>query len=369
MKPLPMFLDHNATSPPGAAVKAEIAAVLQDMGNPSSVHASGRRARNVVEKARAALAAHIGCKSQETVFTSGGTEANVWAIQNAPADRLIIGTVEHDSVRAPATASGKPVIWVPVDAQGRVDMAAVEKALCQSDGSALVSVQSANNETGTVQPVRDIAALCRKYGALYHMDATQSLGKRPLAFDSDLMTLSAHKIGGLPGTGALVIREGLALKPLIAGGGQELRRRGGTENLTGIAAFGAAVQALPQRLGAMAALEPVRDAFEERLLSHCPDAIVFSKEEERLPNTSAFAVPGLAAETQIMQLDLAGVEVGSGSACSSGKVTPSHVLKAMGVAEALSRCALRVSFGPGQGEDAIERFFAAWLPLYRRKAA
>lgn len=369
MKQDTLFLDHNATSPPVEGVRDAVREALGDGGNPSSIHASGRHARAIVEQTRQRLAQQIACKPQEIAFTSGGTEANVWAITQAQADRLIIGAAEHDSVRAPAFASDKPVTWLPVDGQGRIDLNALEQALNEGQGRALVSVQSANNETGTLQPIQDIATLCRAHDALYHRDATQSLGKQPLSFDSDLMTLSAHKIGGLAGTGALVIREGLAMPALIPGGGQELRRRGGTENLTGLAAFGAVLEGLPQRIDAMAALGDVLNAFEDQLLSHCPEAVIFSSEQPRLPNTSAFAIPGLPAETQMMHLDLMGVEVGSGSACSSGKITPSHVLAAMGVAEDVSRCALRVSFGPGQAMEAVDRFFEAWLPLYRRKAA
>jgi len=364
-----LYLDHNATAPAAPGVAEAVREALIKGGNPSSVHRSGRAARARVEAVRHALAEAVGAKAQEIVFTAGGTEANVWTVTAAPVERLIVCAVEHASVLEPAQACGTPQHLVAVDQDGRLDLADLERALAAPGGRALVCLQSANNEVGTLQPVSEAVALAHAAGALVHIDATQSLGKTALAFQSDLMTVSGHKIGGPAGVGALIVREGVALRPLLPGGGQELRRRGGTENLAGIAGFGAALAHLDARRAAHATLAAVRDDLEARLARLCPDLVVFGQQAPRLANTSAFAVPGLEAEVQLMHLDLMGVEVGSGSACSSGKVSPSHVLAAMGVDETLSRCAMRLSFGPGQDLAAVERFLAAFEPLYRRKAA
>lgn len=368
-----LYLDHNATAPPSDAVADAVREALLAGGNPSSVHASGRAARARLEAARRVLAARLDCKPQEIVFTSGGTEANGWAVAGAPAERLIVSAVEHDSVLAPARAAaqatGRPLTIVAVDDQGRVRLDRLEEALAAGAGPALVSIQTANNEVGTLQPVAEVRRLVHAAGALLHLDATQSLGKQPLHFDADLMTLSAHKIGGPAGVGALVVREGLALAPLLSGGGQELRRRAGTENLSGIMGFSAALENLDARLAAQAELAALRDGLQAELTALAPGLRVFADTAPRLANTLAFALPGLPAETQLMHLDLAGVEVGSGSACSSGKVSPSHVLAAMGVPQALSGCALRLSFGPGQGPADAQRFLAAYRPLIDRKAA
>lgn len=330
-----VYLDHNATSPLRPAVKAAMQAAMDVHGNASSIHAEGRAARKLVDDARERLALALGCLPQMMVFTSGGTEANALAIGGVEAEHILVSAVEHPSVLAAAQATGRAEI-IPVDGFGRVDVAALNARLGRPN--TLVSIMLANNETGVVQPMAEIAAAVHAAGALLHVDAVQGFGKRQVNFGllgCDMLTVSAHKIGGPIGAGALIVRDGLALKPLLAGGGQELRRRAGTENVVAIAGFGALAQ------------EPLLDTFNltDALESALPGATIIADGVERLCNTTCFAVPGLSVDTLLMTLDLAGFAVSSGSACSSGKVGQSHVLAAMGVAPELARCAVRVSLG------------------------
>lgn len=354
------YLDHNATSPLRPEAKAAMLAAMELAGNASSVHGEGRAARKALDDAREAVARSVGVIAPMVIFTSGGSEANNFAIKGAPVERLIISAVEHPSVIESARASGKPVAMIPVDSNGVVDLAALEKLL---DGPrALVSVMFANNETGVIQPLRDVVALAQKHGALVHSDAVQALGKVPVnvgLLGLDLMTLSAHKLGGPVGAGALIIRDGLALEPLVHGGGQELRRRAGTENLVTAAGFAAIAG---EKLNHVSTL---RDRLEASL----EGAVIFGRDVPRLPNTTCFAHPGMNAETLLMSFDLDGVAVSSGSACSSGKVAKSHVLAAMGVAPEISRAAIRVSLGWDTTETHIDHFIAAWRKALARHKA
>jgi cysteine desulfurase len=337
-------------------------AALELHGNASSIHGEGRRAHALLDEARDAVARVVGVVAPMVVFTSGGSEANNLALNGAPVHRLIVSGVEHPSVLEAAKATGMPVAILPVDRHGIVDLFVLDHLLATGPRT-LVSIMLANNETGVIAPMREIVAVAHKHGALVHCDAVQALGKIPVNFGLlgvDLLSLSAHKLGGPMGAGALIIRDGLALDPLIYGGGQELRRRAGTENIAAIAGFAAAVA--EKRLE----IKALRDHLESRL----EDAVIFGAETERLPNTSCFAAPGLAAETALMALDLAGFAVSSGSACSSGKVAKSHVLQAMGVAPDIAGSALRVSLGWTTTADDIEQFISAWAKIRaRRKAA
>jgi cysteine desulfurase len=323
-------------------------------GNPSSVHGRGRAARAIVEQAREQIAVPIAARPQDVIFTSGGTEANalaLWGAVHGAAEagtritRLFVSAIEHDSVLANATAvverlPGVRLETVPVDRDGVVDVAALRILLREGKGRALVAVMAANNETGVVQPLREVRALLQESAGRLFVDGVQAAGK--LAFDAsqfDYVSLSAHKIGGPQGAGALIVRAGAPLAATLLGGGQERGQRAGTENVAGIAGFGAAAS-VARPLSAS-----LRDSFEEGLQSLAPDTVFFGASAPRLSNTSNFALPGIAAETAVMALDLDGVMVSSGSACSSGKVKPSHVLRAMGVSEALAACALRISFG------------------------
>ena len=352
------YLDHNATSALRAEAKDAMLAAMALPGNASSVHGEGRAARKLLDDAREQVARAVGVIPPMVVFTSGGSEANNMALKGAAVERLIVSAVEHPSVLEAAKAAGKPVEIIPVDGDGVIDLAALEKML--KGPKALVSVMLANNETGVIQPVADVVRLAE--GHLVHTDAVQALGKIPVNFGLlgvDMMTLSAHKLGGPVGAGALVVRDGLALSPLIHGGGQELRRRAGTENLVALSGFGAVAQ---MKLNAVKAL---RDRLEAAL----EGAVIFGAGVERLPNTTCFAYPGMNAETLLMGFDLEGIAVSSGSACSSGKVAKSHVLAAMGAAPEISRAAIRVSLGWDTTENHIDHFTAAWRKILSRHKA
>lgn len=354
------YLDHNATSPLRPAAKAAVLQALERTGNASSVHAEGRAAHALLDAARDMLARALGVIAPMVAFTSGGSEANNLAIKGAAAERLILSHIEHPSVIEAAKATGKSVELIPVTSDGAIDLDALRFML--PGPPALVSVMLANNETGVIQPLREVVEIAREHGALVHTDAVQALGKVPVNFGLlgvDLMTVSAHKLGGPAGAGALVIRDGLALGSLIHGGGQELRRRAGTENLAAIAGFAAV------------AAEMLHDIklLHDRLEAGLEDAVVFGGNASRLPNTTCFAYPGMNAETLLMAFDLDGIAVSSGSACSSGKVARSHVLGAMGFAPELTGAAIRVSLGWTTTPDDIDRFIAVWQRLLARHKA
>lgn len=335
-------------------------AAMDVAGNASSVHREGRAARKLLDDAREGVARAVGVIAPMVVFTGGGSEANNMALKGAPVERLIVSAIEHPSVIEAAKASGKPVELIPVTVDGVVDFEALAKLL--PGPKALVSVMLANNETGVIQPVREIAALAHAHGALLHTDAVQALGKIPVNFGLlgvDLMTLSAHKLGGPQGAGALVIRDGLAIGPLIHGGGQELRRRAGTENFVAAAGFAAAAGDKTHDIRGL------RDTLETSL----EGATIFGASANRLPNTTCFAHPGMSAETLLMAFDLEGIAVSSGSACSSGKVARSHVLAAMGVSDELARAAIRISLGWNTTANDIEHFAATWQRILARHKA
>lgn len=342
-------------------------AALGDVGNPSSVHTFGQRARHAVDAVRQQFADAFAASALDVVFTSGGTEANNLALFGAAADRLIVSAVEHDSVLAAARASGRPVDILPVDSLGRVDLAELD-ALLAKPGRALVSVMFANNETGVIQPVAEVARRVQVARGLLHCDAVQALGRAPLQpalLGADLVSVSAHKIGGPPGIGALVVRGNHALRAQMHGGGQERFRRAGTQNVPGIVGFGAALREASERLETDAThIARLRDRLETEL-SQAAGTVVAAA-ADRLPNTSAIAMPGVKSETQVIALDLAGVAVSAGAACSSGKVTRSHVLAAMGVAEDVSAATIRVSLGWSTQDADVDRLIAAWKGLRER---
>jgi cysteine desulfurase len=374
-----VYLDWNATAPLRPEARAAITMALDLVGNPSSVHHEGRAARRLIEEARERVAALVGAEPRNVVLTSGGTEANMMALSPAletPAnksgfDRLMVSAVEHASVRAGGSFTSRQVEEIAVTADGVVDMAALERRLTelQRQGARppLVSIMAANNETGVIQPVEAAATIVHAAGGLLHVDAVQVAGR--IAFDigswgADLMTVSAHKLGGPHGVGALIRRsETLHLaEPLLRGGGQERGARAGTENVAGIAGFGAAAAAAMLTMAADSErMRSLRDRLEAGLAGG--PTVVFGRHAERLPNTSLFAVPGLRAETTLINLDLVGFAVSSGSACSSGKVAASHVLAAMGVPADLSSGAIRLSIGPATCENEIDLFLKAWMKL------
>jgi len=363
MAQIESYLDWNATAPLRPQAAAAMSEALRRWGNPSSVHRRGRAARHIVERAREPVAALLGdVDPSAVIFVSGGTEANHLALIGAGRERVLVSAVEHDSVRHAVPAAE----IIPVGPEGIVDLDALDRLLGADLRPALVSVMYANNETGVIQPVAEIAAIARRHGALFHCDAVQAAGKLALeagAIGADLVTLSAHKIGGPTGIGALVVTGGIELAPLLRGGGQEHRRRAGTENLPGIAGFAAAAAAEIADYERVAAL---RDGLEAEIAMTARDAVVLGAAANRLPNTSAIAMPGVAAETQVVALDLDGVMVSAGAACSSGKVGPSHVLAAMGVAPEIAASTIRVSLGWSSSEAEIDHFLRAWTALYRR---
>ena len=360
---LDIYLDYNATTPLRPEAREAMLDVLGPPGNPSSVHGYGQKARFRIETARAAVAELAGARPEEVIFTSGGTEANAMALRRDYPSVLVSAT-EHAAV----LEAVPDAIRIPVDGNGVIDLAALESQLARSPEGTLVSVMAANNETGVCQPLPEIITLARKYGALVHSDAVQAFGKVPFDFSAlglDMMSVSAHKIGGPTGTGALIQREGIAANPLTRGGGQEKNRRPGTENLPGAVGFGAAA-AVARDVGAshQKALS-LRQKLEKTIEENAPDAVIFGRAAERLPNTTALAMPGHAAETQVMALDLAGIAVSAGAACSSGKVRSSHVLEAMGAGD-LAGHSIRISWGWASSEDDIDRLAERWLDLYKQ---
>jgi cysteine desulfurase len=370
------YFDWNATTPLREAARQAWIGALAVPGNPSSIHAEGRAAHRLVEEAREAVARLAGAGRANVIFTSSGTEANALALspsietagEKRARDRLFISTIEHSSVRAGGRFARDAIEDLPVDADGRLDLAALAQALTQA-ARPLVSVMLANNETGVIQPVAEAAALVHAAGGLLHVDAVQAAGRIPCdigAFGADLMTLSAHKIGGPKGVGALIRASDDIhfAEPLIRGGGQERGLRAGTENVAGIAAFGAAAAAARvQAREESAAMLVLRNRLEMELRVITPRAVIFGEGAQRLPNTTLFALPGMKAETAVIAFDLEGVAVSSGAACSSGKVQPSHVLAAMSVSPALTQAAVRVSLGWETTEADLLRFLDAWRKL------
>ena len=373
-----IYLDHNATSPLRPEAQAALREALDSApANPSSMHAEGRAARALLESARGQVAALVGAAREEVVFTSGGSESIAGAIRGvcdrAPKDRraLVVSTVEHSAVLEEARRAeqqGFEVRRVPCDDQGRVRMSAFRTAL--DSQVALACLQWANSETGVVQPVEEAGQACRQAGVPFLVDAVQAAGKLEVDVrraHSDLLALSGHKIGGPQGTGALIVRRGIVLAPLISGGAQEKRRRAGTEAVAILAAFGAAAQASsfdltrePERLCRL------RAKLETRLRLAEPSVRLHGQGVPRLPNTLNFALPDVRGETLVIGMDLAGVALSTGSACASGGVEPSHVIQAMGCSEAEARSSVRVSLGWSTTEDDVNRFLELFPGVVRQ---
>lgn len=365
-----IYLDHNAASPLRPEAKRAMAAACELTGNPSSVHRAGREARAMLEAVRADVAALAGAGPADVIFTAGGTEADALVLWGAVlADpsikRLIISAVEHDAVRANAALvaekHGIELQILPVNRDGVADLDAL-RGLLSTGGRALVALMTANNETGAIQPVSDAARMVHDAGGLIFSDAVAAVGKMALPA-VDYLTLAGHKIGGPMGTGAVVLGPDVPFAPLMRGGGQEAARRAGSENLVALAGFGAAAALASAERGNVANIT-VRDDFEQALHAACSEVVIFSETVPRLWNTCLFAVPGMAAENALMALDLDGICLSRGAACSSGKVKTSHVLAAMGVPEDLARCVLRISFGwnsrTADGEAALAGLSSFW---------
>jgi cysteine desulfurase len=355
------YLDHNATSPLRPVALDAMVEALRAGGNPSSVHRAGRAARTRIDDARRQVAGLVGALPMEVVFTSGGTEANNLALKGSGRNRVLVSAIEHESVLKAVPDAER----IPVDRDGVIELAALERMLAASREPALVAVMLANNETGVIQPLAEVVRLAQAAGALVHCDAVQAAGKVAVDLHGlgvDYLSLSAHKLGGPTGVGAVVARSGAPLASDRLGGGQESYRRAGTENVAGIVGFGAAAEASNGGLDVAA----VRDRLEANLRAIAPAATVYGSRAPRLPNTSCISMPGVKAETQVMAFDLAGICVSAGAACSSGKVTRSAVLTAMGVEPAEAETALRISCGWNTVFEDIERLITAWKGLYTR---
>jgi cysteine desulfurase len=366
-----VYLDYNATAPTRPEAREALLRALESPANPSSVHAAGRAARDVVERARAEVGALVGVPAGSITFVSGGTEANALAVESAKAagvQRIIISAIEHDAVTETAKASGLPVEVLPVDGDGVADLQWLAQAL-ETPGKTLVCLMLANNETGVIQPVAEASALVRAAGGWLHVDAVQAAGKIAVDFSAlgaDTMALSAHKLGGPQGVGALVAGTRAAVTRRQHGGGQERGRRAGTENVAGIAGFGAAAHAAQESLASMLEQSHWRDALAQRVKAE--GAVVLGESADRLPQTLCFAGEGFGSEVQVMNMDLAGVMVSAGSACSSGKVKASRVVEAMGRTD-LAPFALRVSGGWASTEDDWIKCGDAWLAAWKRIGA
>ncbi|WP_189422465.1 cysteine desulfurase family protein [Devosia pacifica] len=375
-----IYLDHNAAAPLLPEAREAMLAALELTGNPSSIHAHGRSLRHLIETARSRVAGVCGAVPAQVVFTASATEAITQAVCGSikafGVERLILSAGEHAATTKAAASTGVPLETIALDGEGRIELAALRQALALADEdgvTALVCVHSANNETGVVQPIGGINSLVGPTRHFLFVDAVQALGKQALDFAAsapDMMAVSGHKIGGIAGAAALLLKSHADTVRLIPGGGQEQGRRGGTEAVPAIAAFGAAAEAIEARFDLLrvSMLTKKLEAGIERL---APDTVIFGRGAERIGNTVAFAVPGVKNTVALMALDLAGVSISSGSACSSGKVGRSHVLDAMGVAPELSEGALRVSLGWSTTDDDIEGFLAAFSTVLsrRRKAA
>ncbi len=365
-----IYLDHNASSPIKPQVRTVLVESLDLIGNPSAVHQYGRVLREGIENARRIVANAVNADDgYNIIFTSGATEANMSILNNCNGiDHVLVSSIEHTSVRK----SRDDLKFIPVSKDGVINIIALEEMLDQyatSPQNTLISVMMANNETGITQPVQEISRLAKKYQAIIHTDAVQGLGRMGIDMQElgvDALTISGHKIGAPQGTGVLVVKDSLSFSPFIRGGGQEKSKRAGTENSAGIIALGAAVKMAIDDLKKCVETESIRDYFEEELLKISPDSVIFGRNVERTCNTCFFATPNLDSQALVIALDMEGIAVTSGSACSSGTSQPSTVLKAMSVEENLRSSALRISFGWNNTKDDVNNFMTAWQKIYTR---
>jgi len=366
-----VYLDCNATAPLRLEAEQAVVRALKAGGNPSSVHALGRAARRTVEDAREQVRGLVHApKNARVIFTSGGTEANVLTLLGCGRDKLFAPRTEHPSVLMTQDRFKAGMTTIRVDANGLIDPFELEELFAGGGDDVLVSVMLANNETGVLQQVEGIVRMAHRYDALVHTDPVQAAGKIDVDFAAmgcDYLTLASHKLGGPQGVGALIATADAPLLALQAGGGQEGGLRGGTENVSGIAGFGAACAAAKAgRETDMKRIAALRDRLEAQITALAPDARVIAGQADRLPNTSLMVMPGVASDSQLMAFDLAGICVSAGSACASGKTKASGVLMAMGIPAEQAKCAVRVSFGPMNTEEDVESFFSAWKDLYER---
>tara|TARA_B100000686_G_scaffold291030_1_gene318785 strand:- start:779 stop:1894 length:1116 start_codon:yes stop_codon:yes gene_type:complete len=363
----PTYFDYNAATPLRAAAKEKLLEVIDHPCNASAVHQFGRKARTYVEEARRQVATALNTPPETVIFTSGAPESNNTVFMNYFDLPILVSAIEHPTVaKAVPDDITEPV---PVLETGVLDLEALEARLKSCEAPALISVIWVHNETGVIQPMDKISKLAKQYGAILHTDASQAVGKIDVdisAHGFDMVTVSSHKVGGPQGVGALIVRDGIEFAPLLVGGGQEKFRRAGTENAAGIAGFGAAIEDATKNIDTYENLRAYRDRLETAILEHAPEAKIFSRDAERAPNTIMVCVPGLKADMMVINLDLEGFAVSSGSACSSGKVSPSRALQAMGASEEQALCAIRISMGWSTKEDEVTRFIDCWKRIYDR---
>jgi cysteine desulfurase len=361
-----IYLDYNATAPVRPEVIAGVSAAMHVTGNPSSVHGDGRAARKLVEDARAHVAALAGVRSAQVIFNSGATEGNNTILSGHQGAIVFIGGTEHPSVMEAAPKADR----LPMLSNGLIDLEKLKTILAAAPPPSLIALQLVNSETGVIQPVADVAAIAHEFGAKFLCDAVQAAGRIDIDFkslDCDYMTLSAHKFGGPQGVGALIFREGLQMPKFMRGGGQEKRQRAGTENVAGIAGFGIAAKlAVEGRADYAARTRQWQIKLEKGLKTIANDLVIAGENAPRVPNTTNVLLPGASAETQLMSMDLEGIAVSSGSACSSGTFKPSHVLAAMGFDEAASKSALRFSTGWATTDADIDNALAAYAKIAAR---
>jgi cysteine desulfurase len=360
LKKATVYLDYNASAPVRSVAKDAAMDIWAYVGNPSSVHSNGRFMRNLVDTARKNIADLLGVEAKRIIFTSGATESNNLALRNFKG-RVLVSAIEHDSVYQ--VRSDAEII--NVQKSGVVDLSHLKSLLEKSLRPTLVSIMAANNETGVLQPVAEISHICTHYNAWFHCDAVQAFGRAKLPFNKPhMLSLSAHKLGGLWGAGCLVIDPKLPLIPLLSGGGQERSYRSGTENMPGILAMSHAMMAAAQEDWSFS--KNLRDYLEKTLLEQAAGVQIFGRASLRLPNTSLIYMPGQKSETQVMRFDLDGFAVSSGAACSSGKVKPSRVLKAMGASDGETQNSLRVSLSPTTTKQDIDAFAQSWLKVFEK---
>ena len=367
-----IYLDYNATAPIRPEVIELMCEIMDTVGNASSVHEPGRQARQRVETARQQVAELVSASAKNIIFTGSGTEADNLALRGFLPRHLIVSGVEHGAILAPALLLDPYATIIEIGPQGQLDLASLEAALNASTEPALVSLMLANNETGIIQPVAEASEIAHGHDALVHCDGIQGAGKILVDIDQlgvDLLSLSGHKIGGPQGVGALVMREDRSVLAQMVGGGQEMGRRSGTENVAGIAGFGEAARLAASELEQFAELTTMRNRMEEQLAEIAPSRKVIGSDVPRLPNTSCVTMPGVRSDTQVMALDLAGISVSAGSACSSGKVSASHVLDAMGMELDEAMTAIRISLGRSTTEDEINRFVETWSLIFKRNSS
>ena len=363
-----VYLDHNASSPLRPEARQALLEAYEAGGNASSVHGAGRAARARLEAARETLAALLGAQAAELIFTAGATEANNLALAGLAPEELLVGAGDHPSVLAVVPGARQ----VGLTPHGSLDLEDLDRALAERPKARVLALMHANNETGVLQPLVEAVARAKAAGLRVHCDAVQAFGRVPLEVEAlgvDSLAISAHKLGGPQGVGALIWRDEGAPAALLRGGGQERGRRAGTEAVALAAGFAAAAEAAVGELPGLGRLEALRDGLEARLLGAGLPLRVLGREAPRLANTSCLLLEGVAAEAQVIALDLAGIAVGSGSACSSGKVTPSHVLSAMGCSAAEAKCAIRLSLGWNTRPEDVDTAAAAWLKMADRLSA